>query len=379
MKITQVEVVEPNDENASNYYWVLIHTDEGITGLGETYHGLKGAAKACIEAFGQEILVGKDPSDIEGIFQQMFHRSSFHGQQGAEFRAMSAIDVALWDIKGKSLGVPIYQLLGGKCRESVPVYYSGGLGGTPREREAIMDRARWLVDNGWKGFKGGMHPRVSMPDHYLGSAAKIKEDIEVLRWVREAVGDQLEICVDCHAMWDVPGAIRAAKALEEIDVMFMEEPIKPDNHAAMAKVARSTRTPICTGERLFGRSRFRELLEQHVCDVIMPDLAWTGGISETRKIAYMAETYYVPIAPHNYGPISCMALVHVMVHVPNTRYLEFTANHYEEWEGVGWNSWIDRPIEAKDSALPLPTEPGLGIELSDEVMEGHRRRTRQEV
>ena len=376
MKITKVEVVEPNEENASNYYWVLIHTDEGITGLGETYHGLKGAAKACIEAFGEEVLIGKDPSDIEGIFQQMFHRSSYHGQQGAEFRAMSAIDVALWDIKGKALGAPIYQLLGGKCRENVPVYYSGGLGSTPREREAIMDRARWLVENGWKAFKGGVHPRTRPLDHYIDSAAKIEEDIQVLRWVREAVGNQLDICVDCHASWDVASAVRAAKALEEIDVLFMEEPIRPDNHEAMAKVARSTRTPICTGERLFGRFRFRELLEKQVCAVIMPDLAWTGGISETRKIAYMAETYYVPIAPHNYGPITCMALVHVMAHVPNTRYLEFTANHYEEWEGVGWNRWINRPIAAKDSALPLPAEPGLGIELSDEVMERHRKRTR---
>ena len=132
MKITKVEVVEPDEKNSANYYWVLIHTDEGITGLGETYHGLRGAAKACLEAFGEEVLIGKDPSDIERIFQQMFFRSSYHGQQGAEFRAMSAIDVALWDIKGKALGAPIYQLLGGKCRENVPVYYSGGLGPTPR-------------------------------------------------------------------------------------------------------------------------------------------------------------------------------------------------------------------------------------------------------
>jgi galactonate dehydratase len=374
MKITQVEVVEPDEKNSANYYWVLIHTDEGITGLGETYHGLKGAAKVCIEAFGEEVLIGKDPSDIEGLFKQMFHRSSYHGQQGAEFRAMSAIDMALWDIKGKALGAPIYQLLGGKCRESVPVYYSGGLGRTPREREAIMDRARWLVENGWKAFKGGLHPRFRPLDHYLDSATKIKEDIEVLRWVREAVGDTLEICVDCHASWDVPSAIRAAKALEEIDALFMEEPIGPDNADAMAEVARSTRTPICTGERLFGRFRFLELLEKHACDVIMPDLAWTGGISETRKIAYLAETYYIPIAPHNYGPVTCMALVHVMAHVPNTRYLEFTANHYEEWEGVGWNRWVNKPIVAKESALPLPTEPGLGIELSDEVMERHRKR-----
>ena len=376
MKITEVEVVEPNEENAGYYYWVLIHTDEGITGLGETYHGLKGAAKACIEGFAEEILVGADPSDIEWIFNRMFHRSSYHGQQGAEFRAMSAIDVALWDIKGKQLGVPIYQLLGGKCREEVPVYYSGGLGATPRERQAIMDRAQWLVDNGWKAFKGGLHPRQRPLDHYVGSAQAIAEDVQVLRWVREAVGDKLEICVDCHASWDVASAIRGARALEEIDVVFMEEPIGPNNHEAMAKVARSTSTPICTGERLFGRFRFRELLEKQVCAVIMPDLAWTGGISETRKIANMAETYYVPIAPHNYGPVTCMALVHVMAHVPNTRYLEFTANHYEEWEGVGWNRWINRPIAARDSALPLPVEPGLGVELSEEVMARHREQSR---
>jgi galactonate dehydratase len=143
----------------------------------------------------------------------------------------------------------------------------------------------------------------------------------------------------------------------------------------MAKVARSTRTPVCTGERLFGRFRFRELLEAHACDVLMPDLAWTGGISETRKIAYMAETYYVPIAPHNYGPVTCAALAHVMAHVPNTRYLEFTADHYERWNnGPGWNRWVSRPIQAADGFLPLPTGPGLGLELSEEVLAGHRRR-----
>jgi len=380
MKITKVEVVEPDEKNAYHYYWVLIHTDEGITGLGETYHGLKGAAKACIEAFG-EGLIGKDPSDIEGIFQQLFHQSSYHGQQGAEFRAMSAIDVALWDIKGKALGVPIYQLLGGKCRDEVPVYFSGGMDGIPLDRSAIMDRAQWLVEQGWKAFKTDVFARHR--DERLGkyiSLQAIREATDMLRWVREAVGDQLEICMDCHAYWDVPSAIKCAQSLEEFNVMFIEEPIGPDNAAAMAKVARSTTTPICTGERLFGRFRFRELLEQHVCDIIMPDLAWTGGISETCKIAYMAETYYVPIAPHNYGPITCMALVHVMAHVPNTRYLEFTANHYENtegiigWEGMGWNRWVNHPIVASNSALPLPTEPGLGIELSEEVMARHRGR-----
>ena len=382
MKITKVEVVEPDEQNGEHYYWALIHTDEGITGLGETYHGLKGAAKACIEAFGAG-LIGRDPSDIEAIYQGMFSRSSLHGHDGAEFRAMSAIDVALWDIKGKALGVPIYQLLGGKCRDEVPVYFSGGMGPVPHERGAMMDRAQWLVDEGWKAFKtdifqsalafrGGRSVALA---RYI-TPEEIREATNELRWVREAVGDKLEICIDCHANWDVASAVKCAQALEEFNVMFIEEPIGPDNAAAMAKVARSTTTPVCTGERLFSRFRFRELLENHVCDVLMPDLAWTGGISETRKIAYMAEPYYVPIAPHNYGPVTCMALVHVMAHVPNTRYLEFTANHYENCgDRVGWNEWMDRPIVATNSALPLPTEPGLGIALSDEVMARHRGRT----
>ncbi|MBI4529960.1 MAG: mandelate racemase/muconate lactonizing enzyme family protein, partial [Candidatus Latescibacteria bacterium] len=330
MKITKVEVVEPDEENPGRYDWVLIHTDEGITGLGETYCGLPGAAKPCIEAFGER-LIGRDPADIEKIFQELFHWSSLNGNQGAEFRAMSAIDVALWDIKGKALGVPIYQLLGGKCRETVPVYFSGAFDETSLEQEAVMERARWLVEQGWKAFKIDIHSRFRnrevVADQYI-SLENAKRGVEVLRWVREAVGDRLEICIDCHASWDVASAIRCAKMLEEFDVLFMEEPVGPDNVEAMVEVARSTTVPICTGERLFGRFRFRELLEKHACDVIMPDLAWTGGISETRKMAYLAETYYVPIAPHNYGPVTCMALVHVMAHVPNTRYLEFTANHY---------------------------------------------------
>lgn len=378
MKITAVEIVEPDEQNVGNYYWVLLHTDEGITGLGETYHGLKGAAKACLTAFG-EGLVGSDPADIEGIWQGMFQTSSYHGHDGAEFRAMSAIDVALWDLKGKALGAPIYQLLGGKCRDCVPVYFSGGLDGLPHERTPIMERAQWLVEHGWRAFKKdvfqsrkGRSP-AALPRYLSGE--EIREATDELRWVREAVDDRLEICIDCHALWDVPTAIKCAQALEEFNVMFIEEPIGPDNAAAMAKVARSTRTPVCTGERLFGRFRFRELLEAHACDLLMPDLAWTGGISETRKIAYMAETYYVPIAPHNYGPVTCAALTHVMAHVPNTRYLEFTADHYERWNnGPGWNQWVSRPIQAADGVLPLPTGPGLGLELSEEVLAGHRRR-----
>jgi galactonate dehydratase len=379
MTITAVEVVEPDERNVGNYYWVLIHTDEGITGLGETYHGLKGAASACLRAFG-EGLVGRDPADIEGIFQGMFEASSYHGHQGAEFRAMSAIDVALWDIKGKALGVPIYQLLGGKCRDGVPVYFSGGLDGVPHERGAVMERAQWLVENGWRAFKKDIFqvvPRRSgawLPKYI--SLEEIRQATDELRWVRQAVGDRLEICIDCHARWDIASAVKCAQALEEFNVMFIEEPIGPDNAAALAKVARSTATPICAGERLFGRSRFRELLEAHACDILMPDLAWTGGISETRKIAYLAETYYVPIAPHNYGPVTCMALLQVMAHVPNARYLEFTADHYEKWgDAGGWNRWVSRPIAAKDSVLPLPAEPGLGLELSEEVMARHRRRS----
>ena len=377
MKIINVEVVEPDEKNHAYYYWVLVRTDEGITGLGETYHGIRGAAKACLEAFGTH-LIGRDPSDIEGIFQDLFHQTSYHGHDGAEFRAMSAIDVALWDIKGKALGAPIYQLLGGKCRDAVPVYYSGGLDGVAHDRHAVMDKAQWLVENGWKAFKKDVFQPFrglsGVPLSKYISPEGIREATNELRWVREAVGDTLEICIDCHANWDVPSAVKCAQALEEFNVMFIEEPIGPDNPKAMAKVARSTRTPVCAGERLFGRYRFRELLEEHVCDVIMPDLAWTGGISETCKIAYMAETYYVPIAPHNYGPVTCMALVHVMAHVANTRYLEFTANHYEQWDGIGWNRWVDRPIVAENSLLPLPTAPGLGIELSEEVMQRHRRR-----
>jgi L-alanine-DL-glutamate epimerase-like enolase superfamily enzyme len=372
VKITAVEIVEPDEANVGNYYWVLIHTDAGLTGLGETYHGFRGAAKACLRAFGDS-LVGSNADDIEAIYQGLFRASSYHGHDGAEFRAMSAIDVALWDLKGQALGVPVYQLLGGACRDCVPVYYSGGLDGLPHERAPIMERAHWLVENGWGAFKKdifqGMKRRspAALPT-YL-SAAEIRAATDELRWVREAVGEELEICIDCHALWDVPSAVKCAQALEEFNVMFIEEPIGPDNAAAMAKVARATRTPVCTGERLFGRFRFRELLEAHACDVLMPDLAWTGGISETRKIAYMAETYYVPVAPHNYGPVTCAALTHVMAHVPNTRYLEFTADHYERWnQSPGWNTWIDHPIVASQGALPLPTRPGLGVALSERVL-----------
>ncbi len=376
MKITKVETLRlPSN---IDYCYVLIHTDEGITGLGETYHDSFPPEQVIHHRFGRDILLGSDPRNIEQLWSLMFRRSSFHGNQGAELRAISAIDMALWDILGKLLEVPIYRLLGGACREMVPVYYSGIYDGIETSRQAYSDWSKQCMEMGWKAgktarFFGDFYP-MDMRDHPFGHASghlsleDLNKGVERFEWVRDAVGDKFEIALDLHASFNVPSAIRICRAIEDLNPLFVEEPLQPHNVAALKELSRSVRVPICTGERLFSRWAFRDLLEQQVCDYIMPDLAWTGGISEVKKIAHMAETYYLPINPHNYGPLTCMALTHVMASVPNANYLELVQH-----EVIRWNPFLDEPIEVKNGALDLPTRSGLGRELNPACLKEAQR------
>ena len=372
MQITRVETIR---SPCRNYCWILIHTDAGPIGLGETYHRAD-PAEQIIHEFARVHLLGEDPLDIEKIWYAMYQRASFHGLMGAELRAMSGIDMALWDLFGKTVDQPLYRVLGGRTRAQVPVYFSGIYDHVETNKEAYQAWSKECVDQGWKACKtacffGDFYPTRGATDFgratgYI-SATDIDEGRRRFEWVREAVGDALEVGLDLHAAFDVPSAIRIGEAIRDFDPYFIEEPIQPHNFSALKEVREGAGVPIAAGERIFSRWGFKEILELNAADVLNPDLAWTGGISEVKKIASYAEVHYVPIAPHNYGPLSCMALAHLMAVLPNTRHLEYTAHHYS-----GWNTYIDEPIEARESMLDVPERPGLGRELSAAMLELER-------
>ena len=195
------------------------------------------------------------------------------------------------------------------------------------------------------------------------SVAHVEEGARRFEWVREAVGGALEVGLDLHCYFDVPAAIRIGEAVRPYNPYFIEEPIQPHNVAALREVRERTGVPIAAGERIFSRWGFQQILEQRAADILNPDLAWTGGITEMKKIADYAQIHYIPVAPHNYGPLSCTALTHLMAVISNTRHLEFTAYHYPTW-----NTYIDEPIEVIEGHLSLPERPGLGRELSPAML-----------
>lgn len=299
MKITDLEVIrtQANAEPHNNWLFVRLHTDAGITGIGEGSLQYKDAALAAeLENFGR-FLRGKDPFDIEQIWTSLHRRVTWTGG-AVTISAISAIDLALWDIKGKALGVPVYQLVGGKVRDRVQLYANGWWAldvpsahgaqqaGKPDEADWFAVRAAAAVARGYRALKfypfgGG---QSITPE-------RIKRSIGIIRAVREAVGPDIELALDARARLNIGSARRIAHMLEEFNIAWLEEPILFDNADAMAEFARSVRVPIATGEQLYTRWEFRALLEKNVLAIIQPDICHAGGFSELRKIASMAETY----------------------------------------------------------------------------------------
>jgi galactonate dehydratase len=369
MKITAVETIYlPRGitvhAGAITYLWVRIHTDEGLIGLGESYPNAEAEA-SIVHSRLAAVLLGKDASAIDRLWADMFLAVSYSGWAGAEMRAISAVDIALWDLLGKATGQPIYKLLGGASRQSIRIYntcydkvdFSCEAGRLARELLASNIRAMkiWPFDPIAKENNG---------NHI--SAEQMRRAIEPLRLIREEVGDAIDVAIEFHGFWNLPSAIKIARALEPYKPMWLEEMLPQDNLAAYAELARSTEVPLCLSERLMTRWGFRELLENRAASIIMPDISWCGGISEGKKIATMAETYYLPIAPHNCGgPILHFATAHLSANVTNLFIMESVRRHYhDEYEGL-----VTRKLVPEASGdLPLPPGPGLGVDLSPEVL-----------
>jgi len=280
---------------------------------------------------------------------------------------VSGVEIALWDIMGKSLGVPVYQLLGGRCRDRVRVYADGFFRGASYNPDEYVDKAREAVATGLTALKMDVDEplKAGMGLNRSISLSDIQLTVEMVAAVRDAVGRGVDLAIDAHGAFDVATAIRLGRKLAPFDLLWFEDPVPQWNLAAVAKVADAIDVPVCTGELLRTRYEFRELFERGAADIVMPDVARTGGLLEMKKIAALADTYYVPVAPHNMvGPVATMASLHLCASVPNFLVLEYQ---------LGDVPWIDdlisSPIPIKGGHLELPKAAGLGIELNMEAVE----------
>jgi len=356
MQITEIKTYIVNPGNR-NLVFVRVCTDEGIDGIGEAYSvGPDDATVATIRYFA-DWLKGFDPMDIEALWARMYNGSRFPGGSILN-SAISGIEHALWDITGKALGVPVYRLLGGKCRDKIRVYQSAG-GGTP---EALAEGALALIDRyGYTAIK--ISPYAPGSDEMPYNEV-LKQAAARMEAVRKAVGDSVDIGVDSHAKILEPvRAVMMAEAITPYRPFFLEEPIRPENIDALATVTSKVKIPVATGEMLYTKYEFRDLLVRQAADIIQPDVCCTGGVMECKKIAGMAEAFYVPLAPHNpMGPVATAVNVHLATAIPNFLILEYIPDDQPPRSEL-----VKEPMKVENGYIPIPTKPGLGIELNEEA------------
>lgn len=373
MKITQVETVELRQSTEVHWgvigwLWVRVHTDEGMIGLGETCPA-SAVEKAVVLNDLAPRLIGRDPRDIEAIWHDLLLAVQYRGWAGAEIRAISAVDIALWDLLGKLVDQPLFRLLGGKYWDSIPVYNTCYDDSYDFNSHPV-ELARELADAGISAMKIWPFDEVGKRNHGQSiSRAEMDICLEPVRKIRDALGDSMDIAMEFHGYWNMPCAIQIADALEPYEVMWLEEILPQDNLAAYGTLAQKCRQPLCVSERLVTRWGFRELLENGAASIVMLDLAWCGGLSEAKKIANWAETYYLPIAPHNCsGPVTHFANWHFATATPNFMILETVRRHYGE-RYVPIATSVGAPVKGR---LGIPPGPGLGIELKRDFLGSSR-------
>jgi galactonate dehydratase len=358
VKISSVEPLVV-DVGSRNWLFVVVETDEGISGLGEgSLPGHPLAVASAVEEY-REYVVGADPARIQHLWQVMY-RQPFFRSGAVTLSAMSAIEQALWDIKGKVAGLPVYELLGGRCHDRIRLYANGPGGAT---LEDVGESARSLVERGFTAMKTGMADPV-LPVQGDGTFRRAAEHLEALR---EAVGEDVEIAWDAHGRLTPAMSIKLARVLEPYGVWFLEEPALPENAKGLAQVARATSIPVATGERLFTKWAFREVLELGGAALLQPDLSHCGGVLEARAIAAMGEVYYCGFAPHNaLGPVNTIISAHVAMASPNFVALE-TCLYAPEWT----RDLLTEPLEFVHGHLELSAKPGWGVELDVELCRAH--------
>lgn len=387
MKITSLETIRIAE--FGNLLWLQIHTDEGISGLGETFMH-PGAVEAYLHEAVAPRLIGRDPLRIDAISRDLVDHLGF-AATGVETRAASAVDIGLWDLFGKYTNQPIVQLLGGWTRQEIKTYNTcagthymrkgesqstknWGLGTSDpalglNDLDAFLNRAdelaESLLDEGITAMK--IWPFDIAAEKTMGwsiSNEGLKSALKPFEKIRKAVGDRMDIMVEFHSMWQLMPAIRIARALAPYDTYWHEDPIKMDTLGDLKRYAENSIAPVCASETLASRFRFRDLLETQAAGVIMLDLAWCGGLSEARKIAAMAEAWKLPVAPHDCtGPVVLAASTHLSLNAPNALIQESVRAFYKTW----YRDVVTEVPPVKNGMITVPAGPGLGLELHPEI------------
>jgi galactonate dehydratase len=386
VKITSIETLR-TDEFA-NVLWVRVHTDAGIIGLGETFYGA-GAIEAYLHDTLAGRILGKNPLHIEAIHKEMLNLPMAQSSTGVEYRAASAVDIALWDLFGKVCGQPVHQMLGGLCREKQRIYntcagykyvrsnnikpvsnWNAGTSDGPYEDlDGFMNRADAVAESLLEQGIGAMKiwpfdpPAIENQGLYI-SNEQLKKAIEPFEKIRKAVGDKMEIMVEFHSLWNLPTAKKIARALEPYNPTWYEDPIRMNSPQALADYARSTTVSVCASETLGSRYPYKDMLDRDAMDIVMVDLCWTGGLTEGRKIAAMAETYHKPFAPHDcIGPVGFIAGVHAAFSQPNTLIMESVRAFYRGW----YNELVTTLPVIKDGYVYPMEGVGLCVDLQPGV------------
>ena len=360
MKVTDVRTLICHAYRC-NWVFVIIETDAGLRGIGEATLEMRERTVATAVDELKRTLIGRDAHDIEGFWHEAYRDGYWRG--GAVLMsALAGVEIALWDLKGKALGVPVYQLLGGKLRDRVPCYANGWFvpAKTPEE---FADKAREAVDAGFTGLKWDPFGSAYMSL----SKGELTDAIDCVAAVHEAVGDRADLLIEGHGRFDIPTAVRVAQALEPFKVLWFEEPVPPDNLDALMEVKRRSRVPIAAGERLYSRWDYRRFFEMGAGDFAQPDVTHAGGIMELKKIAAMAEACHIPLCPHNpSGPVANAATLQLAACCPNFRVLETMSSD------VPWRNEIcDEQIHFEAGQMGIPDKPGLGIELDENAIAQH--------
>jgi len=347
-----------------NWVWVRVYTDSGLVGLGETYPRNEAEA-SLVHSTIAGLLLGRDPRDIERIWVDLYRTFDFQVTGGAEMRALSAIDLALWDLMGKALDLPVYRLLGGRSNPQVRLYNTcfAHKYDFTKEPDKIM---RELIDRyGIKAIKIWPFDRAALRNqHEYITSADLEEGLFPVRLLRDKFANEIEILMEFHSGWDLTSAIRIAKALEPYRPMWLEDMLLPGNFEQYRRLADATSIPLTISERMAGRMQFLQLLESRAARYVMFDVTWCGGLSEAKKIANMAEAFELPVAPHTAGgPLLFYASTHLSTALTNLAIQESCQVFYEST----WPAMLTNPLIPKDGAVRVPELPGFGMEIKPEV------------
>jgi galactonate dehydratase len=363
LKITDVRTAQVRVHGPQTH--VRIYTDQGIYGQGECTDAAVGAA-SLIRSWRRR-LIGQNPLNVEPIWERIRTMGIFAGAQGGQYvTALSGVEIALWDLAGKALGLPIYQLLGGKFRDQVRIYCDSDME-DPIGPEADR-KLPWIKAQGFTAMKidldDARDPARLDSVNWTASNGEIDRMVKWVSHVRESIPASMDLACDMHGRYDAPTGKRVAKALEPFKLMWLEEPVPAEDIDAMADIRHSTSTPIACGENLYLRWGYRELLQKGAVDIIQPDFQKVGGLAEAQKVADLAQTFYVPLAPHCVvSPIGMMATCHASATFPNFLACEWHWINFPEY----WNNWVKEGQIIHNGFVTLPDRPGIGVEMDETV------------